>query len=262
MSSSKELQAQANNISSYIEQVKENIEERKRLLSLKLTPSQSDNLKIVEILTRIKRSLNYLYEDISEAQVKKFKREYTDLVTYYGELLTDLKQDAYIDVSEYEFTKEIESEETTKKSVRFKDYDAEDDENSQMRNELMGTAANNFKPYRDEEPDRNSLLSVDTTNQELFTMHQQQILEQDQNLGQLHHSIRNQHSMSLGIGEELDEHMIILGDLERGIDQSLSRVRRATSRVQEFRRKVAENGSLTTIIVLTVILILLLVVLN
>ncbi|WPK24569.1 hypothetical protein PUMCH_001848 [Australozyma saopauloensis] len=259
--SAKDIQTNLNNVSSYLEQLRDNIEDRSRLTKLKLTPSQADNLEIVEVLSRIKRTLTFLNEDIAGDNIKRFGPEYSELVEEFRQLMAELASDAYLDASEYEYSKPLKSEDTVRKSVRFKDYDAEDDENTQMRNELMGTATNNFKPYRDEE-DRNTLLSVDTTNQELFAQHQQQMLEQDQNLDLLHRSIVNQHSMGVGIGQELDEHLIVLGDLERGADQSLSRVQRATTGVNEFRRKVAENGSLTTIIVLTVILILLLVVLN
>lgn len=259
---SKELQSQIKNVSSYLEQLKETIEERQRLIGLKLTPSQSDNLEIVEVLSRIKRSFTYLHEDLTGDHIKKFGTEYTALVADYGEIIKELEQDAYIEVSEYEFSDQLPVEEAAKKSVRFKDFEADDDDHTQMRNELMGTASNNFKPYTDEEPDRNTLLSVDTTNQEMFAQHQQQILEQDQNLDQLHQSISTQHSMGVGISQELDNHLIMLGDLESQADRSLSGVRRATTGVANFRRKVAENGSLSTIIVLTVILILLLVVLN
>lgn len=262
MSTSKEIQKQLNNLSSDLEQLADNLEDRKRLLTLNLTPSQADNLEIVETLTRIKRAFSYLSGDIKGENIKKFGPEYSTHMSLYNDLLTDLEQDAYIEVREYEFSKPLLLEEPTKKSVRFKDFDAESDDNSQMRNELMGTASKNFKPYTDYEPDRNSLLSVDTTNQELFAQHQQQMLSQDENLDQLHRSIATQHSMGMGISQELDEHLVILGDLERGADLSLSRVRRATNGVNEFRRKVAENGSLTTIIVLTVILILLITVLN
>ena len=258
--SSKELQTQLDNVTSCIEQLRENIEERSRLIFLKLVPSQSENLELVSVLVRIKRALTHLNEDITGDHIQNFGSTYNELVAEYGYLLGDLSKDSYIDVGLYEFSKTLQVEEAAKKTVRFKDHEAVDDEATQMRNELMGTF--NFKPYRDEETDRNTLLSVDTTNQELFALQQQQMLEQDQILDQLHGSIVNQHSLGVGIGQELDEHLIILGDLERGLDRSLSRVQRATNGVQDFRRKVTENGSLTTIIVLTIILIVLLVVLN
>lgn len=262
MTTSKDIQTQLNNVSSYLEQLADTIEDRKRLYNLKLPPSRADNLEIVEALTRIKRAFTYLNGDIRGEYVRKFGPEYSAQMSLYNDLFSDLEKDSYIEVREYEFSTPLLVEEPPKKSVRFKDFDGESDDNTQMRNELMGTAANSFKPYTDDEPDRNTLLSVDTTNQELFAQHQQQLLSQDENLDQLHRSIATQHSMGMGISQELDEHLVILGDLERGADQSMSRVRRATLGVNDFRRKVAENGSLATIIVLTVILILLIVVLN
>lgn len=263
--SAKDIKAQLAKVAAYLDQLGGMIEERDRLVtSLKLAPSLADNLDLINILAKIQSTLRYLLSDIS-AGFFDYAADFATAVDSYTALLAQLASDQYVDAHEYAFTEKVDVQDDvgpSKKSVRFKDYDfeEEDDDTTQMRNELMGTA-NNFKPYRDE-PDRNSLLSVDTTNQEMFAQHQQQLMEQDLNLDTLHQSIRTQHNMGLTINDELDEHLIILSDLERGVDASGSLLRRATNGIHDFRRKVRENGSLVTIIVLTVILILLLVVLN
>lgn len=264
---SKNIKTQQTKIKSHLDQLSGLLEERSRLTNvLKLTPSQSDNLDLISLLAKIQTELKYQRQDISCGFASEFASDFGKVVDSYTDLLSGLSQDSYIDTQEYVFTDKVaeDPEPGNKKSVRFKDYGNEDevDDTAQMRNQLMGTLGN-FRPYRDEpEEDRNSLLSVDTSNQELFAQHQQQLLEQDQSLDQLHDLVRVQHSMGVTINEELDDHLILLSDLERGVDGSSARLRRATNNIRDFRRMVRENGSLVTIIVLTVILILLLVVLN
>lgn len=263
----KNIRTQQKKIASHLDQLSGLLEERSRLINvLKLTPSQSDNLDLINILAKIQTELKYQRQDISSG----FAAEFADLfglsVDTYAELLSSLASDPYIDTQEYAFTEKVaeETDQPNKKSVRFKDFDSNEhvDDTEQMRNQLMGTSGN-FRPYRDEpEEDRHSLLSVDTTNQEMFAAQQQQLLQQDASLDQLHDLVRVQHSMGVSINNELDEHLIMLNNLERGVDDSSSRLRRATHNIRDFRRRVLENGSLVTIIVLTVILILLLVVLN
>lgn len=119
-------------------------------------------------------------------------------------------------------------------------------------------------PYRDDENDTSSIASSFDlqSNQQIFAQHQQQLLEQDDNLDILHLSVRRQHQMGLGINDEVDEHIILLNDLEQGIDTAHARLNRATNRLKSFQKLCKENGSLVTIVVLTIILIVLLVVLN
>lgn len=262
--STKEIRTQLARVRLHLEQLSDLLEERTRLTDiLDLTPSQADNIDLINLLSKIRSNLRYLQLDISASYNSELAEEFSDVVDEYSNHIALLQHDAYIDANEYGFTKKVDTHEehevNTKKSVRFEDDEHNDDDNTHLRNQLMGTAAN-FKPYRDD--DEATLLSIDTTNQELFALHQQQLLVQDQSLDNLHSLIRVQHSMGLDINGELDEHLILLNDLERGVDDSSSRLRRATTGIKEFRRRVKENGSLVTIVVLTIILITLLVVLN
>uniref|UniRef100_A0A0L0P1W6 t-SNARE coiled-coil homology domain-containing protein n=1 Tax=Candidozyma auris TaxID=498019 RepID=A0A0L0P1W6_CANAR len=265
----KDIRSSFTKIRSYLDQLLANIEERQRLIDvLKLTPSLDDNLDLINLLAKIKKSFQYLHLDISAGHIDAFADQFSTLIDSYKSSLDVLSKDAYIDAHEYEYTDKIVKPEApelnTKKLVRFKDYDADEEDN--MRSQLMGTSTT-IKPYRDDpdqqlDSDALSLQSVDTSNREMFAQHQQQLLEQDQHLDALHDSIRTQHLMGRNINLELDEHLILLNDLERGVDDSGSRLGRASGRLKDFRTKVSENGSLVTIIVLSVILILLLVVLS
>ena len=93
----------------------------------------------MSVLVRIKRALTHLNEDITGDHIQNFGSTYNELVAEYGYLLGDLSKDSYIDVGLYEFSKTLQVEEAAKKTVRFKDHEAVDDEATQMRNELMGT---------------------------------------------------------------------------------------------------------------------------
>lgn len=282
--STKNIKTQLEKVAVQLEQLQELVDERLQLVSvLQLTPSRSDNMDIITLLSKIKAGLVYVDEDLADGILKELSAEFSDLVKEYTSVVEPLRQDPYIEIEEYIYQVVHRVEEVgTKKSVRFEDFATADDadESTHLRNQLMGTAAN-FRPYKDTpdndpasdsgfdfegdssaDADRHTLLSVNTLNEEMFAQHQQQMLEQDQGLDALHKSIRTQHRMGVGINEELDEHLILLNDLEQGVDGSHTRVRRATNGIAKFRRSVKENGSLATIVVLTVVLILLLVVLN
>lgn len=117
-----------------------------------------------------------------------------------------------------------------------------------------------FKPYKDDPDEQES--SEELSNHQMFAQHQQTMMRQDQDLDTLHQLISRQFSMGQDINQELDDQLIILNDLEQGVDQSLSRLDLANRRIRTFRNLMRENGSLVTICTLSIILILLLVVLN
>lgn len=214
-------------------------------------------MDLLNLLGRTKNAMEFLHQDLSggKGDISGFNSS----VDRYAELVDGLQKDPHVDVHEYRYEHHLTPEPELKKLVRFQDDSNDEDA---LRAQLMGTSST-LKPYKDDpEEDAHSLLSVDTSNQGMFAENQQQMLAQDRNLDSLYDSVRTQRAMGLSINEELDDHLILLGDLEQGVDASSTRLSRASTRLQAYRRKVAENGSLVTIVVLTVILILLLVVLN
>lgn len=259
----------ANRLTALIEELDSIVEERDRLVLLKLTPSANDNYDVIEVIEKVKKYLGYLEGDLKEMitqdanGVSSACSTYESLITSYGQLLTRLEQEGILDVSEYKLANGIKhfqerEKSSPKKSVRFHD---EPEDSADGRAELMGTRA--FKPYHDDDESSTDAASFDqVSNQQMFAAHQQTVLDQDRDLDILHGLILRQHSMGSAINMELDEHMIVLDDLEQGVDVSQRRLDRAANRLVEFRRKCRENGSLVTIVVLTIILIMLLVVLN
>lgn len=183
-----------------------------------------------------------------------------DVVAQYKAASDRLARDLYIDVSEYRFEPAPlpPRHVTEAKVVRFKDNLVE---------EAPEDARRQLMPYTDTEPGaRDDVLVASSfdaqSNQQMFAQHQQQLLQQEDDLGVLHLSVSRQHQMGVDIHQEVDEHVILLGDLELGVDRAYTRLSRALSRLRGFRRACRENGSMVTIVVLTVILLVLLVVLN
>lgn len=244
-----------------LEQLDSNIEERNSLIhSLNLTPSENDNYDLTNLLNRIIKLFIYIENGLTkrtsniehnEDFITRFKKS----ISNYSNSLQKLESDEDIDIADYRFKATFAGEpKETNKSVRFREDLVEYDEG--VGNQNMPA----FAPYKDNVSETSSLDNV--TNQQIFAQHQQTLLDQDDNLDILHKSIQVQHSMGLNINRELDDHIILLNDLEQGVGDSQYRINSATNRLNTFRKKVKENGNLTTIIVLVVILILLLVVLN
>lgn len=264
----KDVRTSINRLNVLIEEINATLEERHRLTKvLKLTPSNDDNYELVSLIHKALKYMNYCQDDIiglKTSQRDELVAQFQVIISRYEEIVEQVLEDSEIFVEAEEFTfrrKQLESaSKQGPKSVRFKDD--ENDLEDQMYSELMGTKA--FKPYRDDESERDpDADSFDnTTNQQLFAQHQQQILQQDENLDALHQSIHRQNEMGHSIHSELDDHLIILNDLENGVESAQLRLNTAANRLHDFRRKVRENGSLATIIVLTIILVVLLVVLN
>ncbi|CUM65466.1 uncharacterized protein PRCAT00003106001 [Priceomyces carsonii] len=261
----KDVRSSISKISICLDQLDSNIEERDRLINLlKLTPSSNDNYDLVTLLGRIRKYLGYLQDDLISLiergeNESSLTAEFKDMVSRFQYLTQKLSNDLTIDILEYEFErKELPKSKDAVKSVRFKDNPEHPEED--LKSELMGSQP--FQPYHDDDQNTETESFDNESNQQMFALHAQRLLEQDQSLDSLHDSIQRQHSMGLTINNELDNHLIILNDLEQGVDGSYQRLNTATNRLNDFRRKCKENGSMITIIVLTVILILLLVVLN
>ncbi|EMG48617.1 SYN8 Syntaxin-8 [Candida maltosa Xu316] len=258
-------------IQSNIEELNNLYDERKYIYDLKLTPSKNENLELISLIQKTIQYFKFLESDINSDKSllkdEELIREFEDSVDQYNQLYDNLSDDANIDITEYKYSYQrpvhtdsaINVNNNVHKSVRFKDAPDEND-----ASELMGTR-HNFKPYKDdpESIDDDEDDSPDeVSNHQMFAQHQQTMMRQDQDLENLHSSISRQYMMGQDINQELDDHLIILNDLEQGVDQSMSRLNVANRRIKNFRNLMRENGSLVTICTLTVILILLLVVLN
>ncbi|KAI5813325.1 hypothetical protein BZA77DRAFT_121599 [Pyronema omphalodes] len=109
-----------------------------------------------------------------------------------------------------------------------------------------------------QETENNSTMS----SQSLLQLHDRVMNEQDLSLDRLSASIRNQRELSIAIGDELEDHVRLLGDVEEQVDRHQGRLDSARRRLDGVARTAREHGSLVIIIVLIIILVLLIAVLK
>ncbi|GMM30782.1 hypothetical protein DAMA08_035270 [Martiniozyma asiatica (nom. inval.)] len=104
--------------------------------------------------------------------------------------------------------------------------------------------------------DPNSLLN----DAELFIQNTQLVDQQDEQLRELHGSVRNQHHMANQINDHLNHDSIILRDLEAQMDNTRDRVNLANSRIMTFNNQSSKwlIKEWCTVLFLLIILILLL----
>jgi syntaxin 8 len=156
---------------------------------------------------------------------------------------------------------------TSSKTVRFTDNPASGsasaaaaaDETDLEAQQLFGAR------YRDNPGDdsmgyRDSAASMD--NQQLHAYHEQILSQQDAQLDALGASIARQRELSMQIGDELDEQVTMLDDVDHNVDRHQSRLDRARNQVGRISRAAGESKQMLTIIVLIVILVLLIAVLK
>lgn len=135
------------------------------------------------------------------------------------------------------------------KSVRFTD---QDDPN---RSQLFPYRDNPTTDDPDNIPDQSNL-----DNTQIHAYHSRVLAEQDEQLDRLGMSIGRQRELSMQIGNELDEHVVLLDEVEEGVDRHAAQFVRARGRLERFSKKARENWSLTIIVVLIIILVLLIVI--
>lgn len=150
-----------------------------------------------------------------------------------------------------------------KKAVRFSDA-ATDLESQQSRSALF--------PYRDD-PEENDdtagyhdrIAADSMTNTQIHAYHRQILEDQDAQLDALGVSISRQRELSMQIGDELDEQVVMLDESERAADRHAGALHRARRQVGRIARGAADSGEgrqMTAIVVLIIVLVLLIVILK
>ena len=142
----------------------------------------------------------------------------------------------------------------TSRSVRFTDNPAASSPPDPNRTALF--------PYRDDPDDAGPPDHRELDNQQIHTYHAQVMREQDAQLDRLGESIGRQRELSMQIGDELDGQVLLLDEVEEGVDRHQGQFRRARGRLERVGRKARDNWSLTAIVVLIMVLMLLIVVLK
>ncbi|KAK8086212.1 SNARE domain-containing protein [Apiospora phragmitis] len=147
---------------------------------------------------------------------------------------------------------------TASKTVRFSDNPpaAQSSSDPELEAQLFGGRRSRYRDepdggegYRDE--------ADDMSNTQIHAYHQQIMDQQDQQLDALGTSIARQRELSMQIGDELDDQVAMLDDVDEAVDRHQGRIDRARGQVGRITRSASDNKQLMAIIILIIVLILL-----
>ncbi|OAK94415.1 hypothetical protein IQ06DRAFT_286432 [Phaeosphaeriaceae sp. SRC1lsM3a] len=245
--------------------IKLSLLERQRAISLNL-PSHSQDAQISRSLEQLRSGIESLQSQVEDheddsitSQLPRLKSQLSDLISQFSPSSTSTTTSPSAPTLTRpndpslapDFASAQKKPRQSSKSVRFTD-DPSSSDHDPNRASLF--------PYRDEPdpdaaPDHSAL-----DNQQIHAYHSQVIADQDEQLDQLGASIGRQRELSMQIGDELDGQVVLLDEVEEGVDRHTAQFRRARGRLDRFSRKARENWSLTVIVVLIVVLLLLIVI--
>lgn len=117
-------------------------------------------------------------------------------------------------------------------------------------------------PYRDDPTSGGAPDQSHLDNQQIHAYHSRVLAEQDEALDRLGESIGRQRELSIQIGDELEEHVQMLDDVDRRVDRHQGSLDKARRNLGSVARKAKDNMQLTVIVCLIVILVLLIIILK
>lgn len=230
--------------------IKLSLLERQRAISLNLSPNSQDS-QISRSLEQLRSGIETLESQVADKDDESISSQLPRLRTQLQDLTSQFDPTSVSNIAPAAIQKKPRQ---PSKSVRFTD-----DPSAESADPDLDPARASLFPYcddpSDEVPDHSSL-----NNHQIHEYHSQVIAEQDEQLDALGQSIGRQRELSMQIGDELDGHVMLLDEVEEGVDRHQAQFRRAQGRLDRFSRKARENWSLTVIVVLIVILILLIVI--
>lgn len=100
------------------------------------------------------------------------------------------------------------------------------------------------------------------TNTQIHAYHQRILDQQDEQLDVLGASIARQRELSMRIGDELDEHVAMLDDVDAAVDRHQGRLDRARRQIGRIARSAGESKQMIAIIILIIVLVLLIAILK
>ncbi|KAI1428418.1 v-SNARE [Xylaria sp. FL1777] len=147
---------------------------------------------------------------------------------------------------------------TTSKTVRFSDNPSSDATSPDLEAQLFGSRyrdnPDDTMGYRDETNEMNNV--------QIHQYHQRVLEQQDEQLDRLGASIARQRELSMQIGDELDDQVAMLDDVDGAVDRHQGRLDRAKRQVSRITRAAGESKQMIAIIVLIIILVLLIAILK
>ncbi|KAF1837247.1 hypothetical protein BDW02DRAFT_566299 [Decorospora gaudefroyi] len=245
--------------------IKLSLLERQRALSLNL-PSNSQDGQISRSLEQLRSGIESLESQVEDTSDESITSQLPRLKSQLAELTSQFTRDGAPNATSPTLTTpndpslksdfaaaQKKKPRSASKSVRFTDHPSDSPSDDPNRNALF--------PYRDDPSDPDAPPDQsDLSNQQIHTYHSDVIRDQDDQLDRLGESIGRQRELSMQIGDELEGQVLLLDDVEEGVDRHTAQFQRARGRLDRFSRKARENWSLTIIVVLIIILVLLIVI--
>lgn len=243
--------------------------ERQRAISLKLEPGKQD-AHISRSLTSLQEGLEQLetqQSDLGEADdstsdLARLRKQYEELYAqFHGSAPPSLSIRQPNDPSlsdDFAAAQTRPTQPRRNKSVRFRDNPSDEADDSVAQANRAALFSDPDR-YRDE-PDAPDQTGMD--NQQIHTFHKQVLQDQDEQLDVLGQSIGRQRVLGIQMGNELDEQVELLDDVERGVDRHTSTLDGARRRLGDVARKSKDNWTWVTIGILICILVLLVIVLK
>ncbi|KAI5362676.1 Putative target SNARE coiled-coil domain, syntaxin [Septoria linicola] len=241
--------------------------ERQRAVSLNLESTKQDG--------QIQRSLSQLQDGLEELEAQqrdlgaaeddssdlaRLRKQYSELYAQYHGSAPPTTETSKPNIpalaADFAAASSRPSKARNDRNVRFRDNPEEDDAEAQANRAALFADQGR---YRDE-PEATDQTDMD--NQQIHAYHKQVLREQDDHLDTLGQSIGRQRMLGIQMGNELDEQVEMLDDVERGVDRHSNQLYGAQKRLTTFSRKAKDNWNWITITILIIILVLVIVVLK
>ncbi|KAI0966014.1 v-SNARE [Xylaria arbuscula] len=147
---------------------------------------------------------------------------------------------------------------TASKTVRFSDNPSSDAASPDLEAQLFGSRyrdnPDDTMGYRDESNEMNNV--------QIHQYHQRVMQQQDEQLDRLGESIARQRELSMQIGDELDDQVAMLDDVDVAVDRHQGRLDRAKRQINRITRAAGESKQMIAIIILIIVLVLLIAILK
>jgi syntaxin 8 len=244
--------------------IKLSLLERQRATQLNL-PANTQDAQISRSLDQLADSITALERQTEAAsgpeqdQVSQLRSQYIDLKRQFrGQ---DGGEDTLVSPNDEALRPDFEAAQRREKgkAVRFSD-----DPEAAAASSTSVSAANAKRaqlfPYKDNPDEEEEDSAPDhalLSNQQIHEYHKNVMTEQDEQLDNLGHSIGRQRELTIAIGNELDEQIVLLDEVDERTDRHQGRLDGANRSLKTFMEKAKQNWSLTTIAVLIIILVLL-----
>lgn len=243
--------------------------ERQRAVSLNLDSHKQDG--------QIERSLSQLHDGLEQLEAQqrdlgaaeddssdlsRLRKQYSQLYAqFHGSAPPPVEASSPNDpalAGDFAAAKSRPNRTRSNRNVRFRDDPDDDDDDAEAQANRAALFADQER-YRDEPEAPNH---TDMDNQQIHAFHKQVLREQDEQLDTLGQSIGRQRMLGIQMGNELDEQVELLDDVERGVDRHSNQLYGAQKRLTTFSRKAKDNWNWITITILVIILVLVIVVLK